>query len=171
MPIERLILPGRGSFWKSSLRLRIGSPPNGSTCANIVMGSPLCGERRLDGALHRLGRIVGGVPLDHLAVLADEELGEVPLDRLRAEDARCFGGEPLPDRRSLGAVDVDLAHHGKRDAVVQLAERRDLVVRPRVLGAELVARKADDDETAVAVRLPELFEACELRREAALARG
>src|SRR5436190_11064953 len=35
MPIERLILPGRGSFWKSSFRLRIGSPPNGSTCSNI----------------------------------------------------------------------------------------------------------------------------------------
>jgi hypothetical protein len=27
---------GRGSFWKSSLRLRIGSPAKGSTCWNMV---------------------------------------------------------------------------------------------------------------------------------------
>src|SRR5215472_11332566 len=169
MPIERLILPGRGSFWKSSLRLRIGSPPNGSTCANIVMASR--GQCRLDRALHRRGRIVGGEPLDHLAVLADQELGEVPLDRPCAEDARRFGCEPLPEWRRLGAVDVDLAHHRERHAVVQLAERCDLVVRAGILGAELVARKADDDEAAVAVRFPKLLEAGELRREAALARG
>src|SRR5690349_11636647 len=108
MPIDRLILPGRGSFWKSSLRLRIGSPPNGSTCANIVMatagrraaarpaapprgaangesvGASLL-QRRLDVALHRFGRVVRSEALDHLAILADQELGEVPLDRLRAE--------------------------------------------------------------------------------------
>src|SRR6188768_4074957 len=104
MPIERLILPGRGSFWKSSFRLRIGSPPNGSTCSNMVArGSG--GERRFDVAAEGFGRIVGRKALDHLAVLADQELREVPLDRLGAENPRRFGGEPLPDRRRLVAVD------------------------------------------------------------------
>src|SRR3954469_12855836 len=119
MPIDRLILPDRGSFWKSSLRLRIGSPPNGSTCSNIAV---LCRERGFDVALQRLGRIVRRVALDDLAVLADQELGEVPLDRLGAEDSGRLRGEPLPERRRVVAVDVDLAHHRERDAVVQLAE-------------------------------------------------
>src|SRR5436189_1899517 len=103
MPIDRLILPGRGSFWKSSFRLRIGSPPNGSTCSNMAARRS-GGERRFDVAAQRLGRIVRREALDDLAVLADQELGEVPLDRLGAEDARRFGGEPLPDRRRLVAV-------------------------------------------------------------------
>src|SRR5450432_3594289 len=69
MPIDRLILCGRGSFWKSSLRLRIGSPPNGSTCSN--MGAPLGGERRLDVALHREGdTVVGLAELGDLLVRA-----------------------------------------------------------------------------------------------------
>src|SRR3954470_531807 len=107
MPIDRLILPGRGSFWKSSFRLRIGSPPNGSTCSNIAVRSS-GGERCFDVATQRLGRIVGTEALEHLAVLADQELGEVPLHRLGAEDPGRFGGEPLPDRPRLLAVDVDL---------------------------------------------------------------
>src|SRR4029078_7217040 len=131
--------PGRGSFWKSSFRLRIGSPPNGSTCSNMPRLSG--GERGFDVAPERLGRIVRREALDHLAVPADQELGEVPLDRLGAEDAWRLGREPLPDRRRLVAVDVDLAHHRKGDAVVHLAERGDLVVRAGILRAELVARK------------------------------
>src|ERR1017187_4467316 len=111
MPIERLILPGRGSFWKSSLRLRIGSPPNGSTCSNMVVSRELGGEGCFDVALERGRRLVGRIALDDLAVLTDQELGEVPLDRLRAEDARCLGSEPLPQRMRLRSVDVDLAHH------------------------------------------------------------
>src|ERR1035438_3548312 len=102
MPIERLILPGRGSFWKSSLRLRIGSPPNGSTCSNVVLPD-LCSEGRFDVAFQGRGRIVRCVALDDLAVLADQELGEVPFDRLRAEDAGRLGGEPLPEWMRLVA--------------------------------------------------------------------
>src|ERR1035438_3797268 len=111
MPIDRLILPGRGSFWKSSFRLRIGSPPNGSTCSNIVV--VLGRERRFDVALQGRGRIVRCIALDDLAVLADQKLGEVPLGRLRAEDGGRLGGEPLPEWMRLVAVDLDLAHHRK----------------------------------------------------------
>src|ERR1017187_389686 len=169
MPIERLILACRGSFWKSSLRLRIGSPPKGSTCSNMGVSSILGGQRRFDVALQRARRIVGRIALDDLAVLADEKLGEVPLDRFRAEDSRGLCGEPLPQRMCLVAVDVDLAHHRKADAVVDLTKGRDLVVRSRVLRAELVARKAEQHEALVAVLFPQLFEPGELRRESAFA--
>ena len=116
-------------------------------------------------------RVVRRVALDHLAVRPTRNLVKFHLIDLGAEDARRLGGEPLPERMRLVAVDVDLAHHRKADAVVELAERGDLVVRARVLGAELVAREADHDQALVAVVLPELLEAGELRREAALARG
>src|SRR5262249_41627961 len=53
----------------------------------------------------------------------------------------------------------------------ELAERRDLVVVARVLAAELVARKAEHDESLVLVRLPQRLQALELRREATLAGG
>jgi hypothetical protein len=69
------------------------------------------------------------------------------------------------------AVDLDLGHHRERDAVVELAERRDLVVVARVLRAKLVARKAEHHQPLVLVRLPQLLQPVELRREAALAGG
>src|SRR4051794_29591021 len=123
MPMLRLILPGRGSFWKSSLRLRIGSPANGGTCSN--MGSPLRvsgSERRLAVVAQRLRRVGGRIALDHAAVLADEELREVPLDGLGAEDARRFLAQPLPERVGVVAVDLDLRHHREGHAVVGFAE-------------------------------------------------
>src|SRR4051812_41401102 len=100
MPIDRLILCGLGSFWKSSLRLRIGSPANGSTCSNMA-GKFLGGQRRLDVGAQRLRRVVRRVALDDAAVPADQELGEIPLDRLGAEDAGRLGGEPFPERMRL----------------------------------------------------------------------
>src|SRR3974390_692011 len=94
MPIERLILPARGSRWKASFRLRIGAPPNRSPAPRTGSGR----ERGLEVGAHRLRRVRGGVALDDLAVLADQELGEVPLDRLAAEQARLLLGQPLPQR-------------------------------------------------------------------------
>ena len=44
-----------------------------------------------------------------LAVAADEELLEVPLDPLQAHDARLLVLEPLPQRARLVAVDFRLA--------------------------------------------------------------
>jgi hypothetical protein len=51
---------------------------------------------------------------------------------------------------ACGAVDVDLGHHRKAHAVVELAEAGDLVVAAGVLAAELVARKAQHHQTLVA---------------------
>src|SRR5947208_192850 len=126
MPMLRLIFPARGSRWKSSFRLRMGSPPNGSTCSNmgflVERGRCSGSERGLDVGAHRLGRVGRRVALDDLAVLADQELGEVPLDRLRAEKARLLLGQPFPERMCAATVHLDLGHHRKRHAVVALAE-------------------------------------------------
>src|SRR6059058_1393456 len=146
MPMLRLILPGRGSFWKSSLRLRIGSPANGSTCWNMMLVLRKAGrarsgrERGLDVGLERSRRVGRRVALDRTAVLADQEFREVPLDRLGAEHAPRFARQPLPEGMRAGAVDLDLRHHREGDAVVELAEGRDLFVLSRVLRTELIGR-------------------------------
>src|SRR5205085_3660481 len=125
------------------------------------------GQRLFDVATQAVGRVVGRVALQHLAVAADQELGEVPLDALGAEQPGLFALQPLPQRVSVLAVDLRLGHHRKADPVVELTERGDLVVAAGVLRAEFIARKAHDDQPAVAVVLPQLFEPRELRREAA----
>ncbi|MCY1542564.1 hypothetical protein D9M68_783190 [compost metagenome] len=112
-----------------------------------------------------------GVTLEHAAVLAHQELGEVPLDGLAAQQAGRLRAEPLVERMGLGAVDVDLAHHGKRDAEIALAEGGDLLVAAGVLLAELVAREAQHHQATRAVGLVQLLQATELRREAAGAGG
>src|ERR1700741_4946798 len=103
MPIDRLILFGRGSFWKSSFRLRIGSPANGGVCSNMMTAGGRFGwdsgsERGGDVLLDRLGLVGRRVALDHLAILADQEFREVPLDRLAAEQTGLLALEPLPQR-------------------------------------------------------------------------
>lgn len=124
-----------------------------------------------NGRLERLG--LGRrrpAPLD-TPVLADQELFEVPLDRLDAHDAGLLLLEPLPHGVGAGAVDVDLFEHGKADAVVDLAEALDLIVGARVLAAELVAGEAEDDKVVavlLADALVEGLESGELRGEAAL---
>jgi len=67
------------------------------------------------------------------------------------------------------AVHVDLGEHGERDAVVLLAEGRDLVLGARLLVAELVAREAEDGEALAGVLVVQLLQAFVLRGETALA--
>src|SRR6185312_4470078 len=54
-------------------------------------------------------RGVGGrVALHHLSMAVDQELGEVPLDRLAAEDALALVLQPLVQRVRMLAVHLDL---------------------------------------------------------------
>ena len=134
----------------------------------ISLGLPqLLQDRGLQGV--RLGG-AGPSALDG-AVAADEELLKVPLDALKAHEAGLLLLEPLIEGRGAVAVDVDLLHDGEADAIVDLAEVLDVVVGPGLLGAELVAGKAEDDKV-VRVRLGELLvevlEAGVLGGEAAL---
>lgn len=107
---------------------------------------------------------------DNLALRGDQELLKVPLDPLQAHDARHLVLHPLPHGLRLVAVDLGLAQHRERHAVVDLAEGLDLVVGARVLAAELVAGEAEDGEGVRVLGLNGLvegFEALELRGEAA----
>ena len=131
------------------------------------------GERLLHIGLEVLRLRQARPPLDHLAVPADEELLKVPLDTLETHDAGLLLLQPLEDGLGLVAVDVDLAEHGEADAIVDEAELLDLVVGAGVLAAELVAGETQDGEVGVGGVhvLVELFEALELRGEAALGGG
>lgn len=83
-------------------------------------------SRSTEKETHRLGR--GREPLPDLSVLIDEELAEVPDDPLPHE-SRLLVLEEREDRVRVGPVDVRLGRQGEGDAVVELAERLDLVVR------------------------------------------
>jgi len=101
--------------------------------------------------------------------LADQELGEVPLDRFGAQDARGLLDQPLVQRVGIAAIDIDLGHHGEAHPVIELAERGNFIVRARVLRSKLVAWETQHHQPLVRIALPQLFQAFELRREAALA--
>ena len=148
-------------------------------CSNMKGSMGSCGRNAGDGSgrqggldvgLEGVGCVRGGVALEHLPVATDQELGEVPLDGLGAEQARRLGAQPCPERVRAAAVDFDLAHHREADAVVLLAEGTDLRIAARVLRAELVAWETDHRQSAFAVGLPQILQTGELRREAAGAR-
>lgn len=127
-----------------------------------------------DSSLERLGLGGAGPAADDLSVGGDEELLKVPLDALQAQQTGLRLLQPGEDGGRVLTVHVQLAQHGERDAVVQLAELLDLVVGAGVLAAELVAGEAEDGEVVRVLLLDGLvqaLEALELRREAALGGG
>src|SRR3546814_1357385 len=64
----------------------------------IVRGSHGSAQRPFDVACQRSGLVGRRIPLDHPPVAADEELAEVPLDRIDAEQAALLLLQPLPQR-------------------------------------------------------------------------
>jgi len=62
-------------------------------------------------------------------------------------------GEIFEERDLIVTLHGDFGKHRERHAEVELAERRNLVVAAWILGAELVARKTEHDQTLVALRL------------------
>src|SRR3569833_1317790 len=101
-------------------------------------------ERRLDCRLQAFRGVGGGEAALHLAVSADQELGEVPLDALGSEEALLLLLEPGVKRMRSRTIDVDLLHHRKADVVGQGAEVGDFGRVAGFLRAKLVAGKADD---------------------------
>src|SRR5579864_2473056 len=108
--------------------------------------------------------------IDDLAASVDEELGEIPLNVLGAENAGLLVLEILVERVCLRSVDIYLVEHRKAHAVVHLAERADLFAAARLLLAELIAGKAQNGQPARAQFFVELLQPRILRRETALAR-
>src|SRR6187455_1274470 len=78
-------------------------------------------DRRFEG----FGFGGGAVARDRLAAAVDQELGEVPFDRLGAEHARLLAGEIFVERVRVRAVHVDLGEHREGDAETRLAELGD----------------------------------------------
>src|SRR5262245_7316459 len=111
-----------------------------------------------------VGRYVARVERAHLTVLADEVLAEVPVRRVAA-----LGEEGIDRRLAWTGLRLALGEEREGDAVVALAERLDLLRRPRLLTAELVAREAEDREALARQLVVQLLESAVLWREAALA--
>src|SRR4249919_1782972 len=105
-------------------------------------------------------------PADHCAARSDQEFLEVPLDVARVTVRISGGGELCVERMPVRSVDLDLLEKWEGHAVRDRAEGLDLLRRPWLLPGELVARKADDGESAVSVGPLQSLESLVLRREA-----
>lgn len=113
-------------------------------------------------------------PPDNLPISGNQKLLEVPLHPAQTHNPRLLLLQPLEQRRSLITVNVQLAQHRERHAVVDLAEGLDLIVGAGILVAKLVAGEAQDGEVIrvlVFDGFVERLEALELGREAAFGSG
>ena len=106
-----------------------------------------------------------------MAAAIDQEFGEIPLDRLGAEEPGLRGLQITIDGRRMFAVDVDLREQRKRHAVVDFTKLFDRRFVARLLVAELIAGKAEHFEALAAILFVQRFEALVLRRESAFARS
>src|SRR5690606_1945751 len=137
-------LQGEAALWAASLA--------GQAPTQIGWSGEQGGDVLFDG----VGGVGRRIALYHLAILVHQELGEVPLDRLAAKNARRFLLEVLVERMRVITIDVDLAEHREADAVVQLAELADFRLAARLLLAELVAREAKDFQLALVLVIQRL---------------
>ena len=100
-----------------------------------------------------------------------------PVDRnlvkfqARSEESRLaglLGSQPLVERSRSVTVHLDLGEHREGDVVGGGGELEDLLVGAGLLGAELVAREAEDGEALVLVLFVKRTQTCVLRGEPSL---
>src|SRR5690348_15656123 len=96
--------------------------------------------------LRRVGRRVAA---HDLAFAIHQELGEVPLDRLGAEQAGRLVLEVFVKRVRVPAVDLGLGEQREADVVVDRAEVADRLRVARLLVAELVAGEPEHREALI----------------------
>src|SRR5262245_10058172 len=108
-----------------------------------VMTRP-SGEQLRDIFLDVVRRCRRRVALYDLAILVDQEFGEVPFDAFRAEYSGLRFLQVLVERMRLVAVDIDLCEHRETHFVLRRAEVLDLGFIAWFLMAELIAGKAQD---------------------------
>jgi hypothetical protein len=72
----------------------------------------------------------------------DKEFREIPFDRPGSHNSLGFALEEAVKRMSPGAIDIDLAEHGKCHIIRARTKSRDFGGIARFLGTELIARKA-----------------------------
>jgi hypothetical protein len=85
-------------------------------------------------------------PLHHLSVPPNQKFLKIPLHPLQPQHPRFLPFHPLKYWLGLITIHIGLPQDGKGNAVVELAELLDLVIRARILAVELVAGEAEDDE-------------------------
>ncbi len=110
------------------------------------------------------------IALEYRAVGADEELGEVPFDRLRPKNPWLLRLEVLVERVRISTVHVDLGEHREGDAVVPGTKLLDLRFAMRLLMPELITGKPEHHKSPIFEFVVERLQPGILRREAALAR-
>ena len=106
-------------------------------------------QSRCQVGLDRFWFVARRIALEYRAVGADEELGEVPLDRLGAEKAGLLRLEVFVERVRVRTIHVDLCEQGESDAVVPGAELLDLCFAARLLMPELITGETEHDQTPV----------------------
>src|SRR4051812_49313816 len=115
-------------------------------------------QRGLDVRRNRLGLVDRRIARDHPPVASDEELGEVPLDRVDTKQAAFLILQPSPERVRLVAVDVHLGEQREIDLVVERAEIPDFRLVAGLLVAELIAGKPQDHQAALAIIAPQALQ-------------
>ena len=137
-----------------------------------------------------VGIDVGLEPADHIAFPVHQELGEIPLDAVVAEELAelrleprleslalkalkaqegLFAAKVVVQRMSCLSPDVDLLEHLERYVVIAGAEALDLLVGAGLLTAELVAGESQYFKALRFVLFIETFQALILSREPSLA--
>ena len=132
----------------------------------------------------------GSISHDGFSIFRDQELGEVPLDVAIFLDTLTdgleeglggfgfesvillngsLGFEVLKNGFSGCAIHINLFHDLERHPIVQLTELLDLAIITGILLLELVAGKANDDQSSVLILLVQFLQSCKLGSETALA--
>jgi len=110
-----------------------------------------------------------GVTLNRLTFAIDQELREVPLNRIE-KCAALFHLEITIERMCIRAIHVDFREHVERD-VPFANELLNLRFRPRFLSTELIARKRTDTKSLLRVFRVKFLQLCVvLRRKSSLTR-
>lgn len=108
-------------------------------------------QQRHDVALNHFGGVDRGVAAAHLALAVDQEFGEVPRDRLNAQESGLFRFQQREQRVGSRTVHVDFLENRETDPIVAGAKLLDGVRIVVLLPGKLVAREPKNHEPVVAV--------------------
>src|SRR3546814_20182744 len=116
----------------------IQRPPRSTRTYTLFPYTTLFRSQLFDVGSDILGLGGGGVAGDDLARAIDEEFGEIPLDRLRAEQPRRLILKRAEPRIGAVAIDIDLGEAREGNVVGQRAEkdRKKVGEGKRVSGGE-----------------------------------
>ncbi len=93
----------------------------------------------------------------YLALCVNEELAEVPLDAVKAQETALLRLQPLVQRNGIVAVHIDLGVHVKVDLLL-LYELLDVHLAARLLSTELVAGEGGNSQALAFVLLVNLIQ-------------